>query len=200
MAKKTTVFASGTLYWASVIGDKQLKTNYDGDGKEWKMEFEPDDPSFLKEHRLLDRLKDPFAYIERLEERGEVEKAGKLREEFADRKDFLLLRKPELDKEGRKNAPFRIYDSDGNPWGEELLGNGTRADLKLNIMDWGPGKKKSIYCQAIRVTDHVPYEVDEFAAMDNSPAKSPSKPASTPKPKTKATAQEFEDLDDDIPF
>lgn len=199
--KKSTVYASGTIYWAKIVGDQALVTNYDGDGKEWTFEFEPEDPSFLKEHRLLDRLKDPMAYANRLEERGEDEKAEKAREAAEGRGDYLLLRKPELNRDGDKNQPFTIYDENNEPWGEDrLIGNGSKVDVKLNIIDWGVGKKKSIYCQAIRVTDLVAYESNPFAGMDEGVPvkKAKSKPA--PKPKTKPAAEEFDELDDDIPF
>lgn len=205
MAKKTTkVFASGTVYWAKIVGEKALVSNYDGDGREWTLEFEPDDPSFLKEHRLLDRLKDPMAYANRLEERGEDEKAEAARAAAEGRGDYLLLRKPEFTKTGDKNDPFRIYDEDNQPWDDRLIGNGSRVDIKLNIVDWGAGKKKSIYCQAIRVRDLVSYESNEFSGMDED--MTPKKPSATKaktatkKVKTKSAAEEFEDLDDDIPF
>lgn len=202
MAKSTIVFASGTLYWPKIVGDKALVTNYDGDGKEWTFEFEPEDVDFLKEHRLLDRLKDPLAYAERLEERGEDDKAEQARKDAEGRGDYLFIRKPELNKDGEKNDPFRIYDSDGEPWDENtMIGNGSKADVKLKIMDWGPGKKKSIYCVAIRVTDLVTYETDEFAAMDKPKSESKPKPKKErAAPKKKAAVEEFDDLDDDIPF
>ncbi len=198
-----TVYASGKVYWASIVGEQALRTNYDGDAKEWSFEFEPEDPSFLKEHRLLDRLKDPLAYAERLEQRGEEEKAKAAREAAEGRTDYLLLKKPELDRDGNKNPPFAIYDADNQPWGEErLIGNGSKVDVKLSIVDWGPGKKKSIYCKAIRVTDHVPYESNPFGGMDNANGGSPVKKetAKAAKPKTKASADDFADLDDEIPF
>lgn len=201
--KSTTVYASGTVYWASIVGDQALRTNYDGDAKEWSFEFEPNDPSFLKEHRLLDRLKDPLAYALRLEERGESEKAEAAREAAEGRGDYLLLKKPELDRDGNKNPPFAIYDADNQPWGtDRLIGNGSKVDVKLSIVDWGPGKKKSIYCKAIRVTDHVPYESNPFGGMDNETPKAPTKAAAkgASKPKTKASADDFADLDDDLPF
>lgn len=204
MAKNSIVFVSGTLYWPKIVGKQALVMNYDGDGKEWTFEFEPDTTDFLKEHRLLDRLKDPFAYAGRLAERGEDEKATAARAAAEGRGDYLILRKPELTKDGVENDPFRIYNSDNEPWGDEtLIGNGSRADAKLKIVDWGPGKKKSIYCMALRVTDHVPYESNEFAGMGNDgealPEKKPAK-GRAKKADPKGNTQELDELDDDIPF
>lgn len=203
--KSTTVFVSGKVYWAKIVGDKALTNNYEGTGREWTFEFEPEDVTFLKDHLLLDRLKDPLAYANRLEERGEdekAEKAEKARESAKGRGDYILIKKAEFNKDGKKNPPFKIVDSDNQPWGEDrFIGNGSTVDLKLNIIDWGAGKKKSIWCNAIRVQDLVAYENDDFAGMDNA-GSAPKKPATkVSKPKTKAAADEWAgDLDDDIPF
>lgn len=195
--KSTKVFVSGTVYWAKIIGDEALVTNYDGDGKEWSIEFEPDDVSFLKEHRLLDRLKDPLAYAGRLRDKGEDDKAQKAEEAAAGRGDYLILRKSELNKDGDKNKPFTVYDADNQPWDDRLLGNGTKVDMKLDIRDWGPGKKKSIYATAIRVTDLVPYESDPFAGMDKPTAKPEPRKA---KPAKAPLAELDGDDEDEIPF
>lgn len=177
MSNSTTVFASGRLFWAKIIGDNALTPNYDGDAREWTMEFEPDDTSFLKEHKLLDRLKD----------KADVKNP--------DKGDFIILRKPEFDREGNKNDPYRVYDKDNQPWGEDLIGNGTKADLKLRIVDWGRGKKSGIYATAVRVTDLVPYASNEFAGMDGDEPEKPTKAKAKPKPAPVSD----DDLDDDIP-
>lgn len=207
MAKNDIVFVKGTLYWPKIVGRSAAVTNYDGDGKEWTFELEPEDTDFLKEHRLLDRLKDPLAYAERLEERGEDEKAEAARKAAEGRGDYLLIRKPTETKDGEPTDPFRIYDEDNEPWGEDrLIGNGSKADVKLKIVKWGAGKKSSIYCMAIRITDHVPYETDEFAAMDNETgsdkpkAQKPKRKAAAKKADTKGKSEELDDLDDSIPF
>lgn len=176
---KSTVYASGTLYWAKIVGDGALHDNYERTARQWATEFEPDDPSFLKDHGLLDRLK----------EKEDPKNPDKGR--------FLVLRKPELNRDGEKNDPIRIYDEDNQAWpNDQLIGNGTKADLKLSIIDWGKGKKKSIWVTAIRITDLVPYESNEFAGMDSGDD-TETKPKS--KPKTKTTKKD-EELDDDIPF
>jgi len=194
--RSTKVFAKGKIYWAKIVGERALTPNYDQDGREWTFEFEPEDPSFLKEHRLLDRLKDPMAYALRLRERGEDEKAETAASFAEGRKDYLLIRKAELNKEGAANEPFRIYDADNTTWDNRLIGNGSSVDVKLDIRDWGVGKKKSIYAAAIRVTDLVEFESDEFAGMDDpAPAKKATKAKAPPKAK-----DTYDELDDDIPF
>lgn len=179
----TIVYASGKLYWPKIVGENALVPNYDGDAREWTFEFEPDDTTFLKEHGLLDRLKD------------------KEDAKNPDKGRFILLRKPEFKHDGEKNEPYRIYDKDNQPWGDELIGNGTEADLKLRIVDWGRGKKSGIYAVAIRVTNHVPYASNEFAGMDgdNEPKKAPAKAkAKSAKTSPSSSAEGFDD--DELPF
>lgn len=175
---KTTVFVRGKVYWPKIVGDGALHDNYDGDAREWSYELAPDDTDFLKDAGLLDRLK------------------TKEDAKNPDKGSFLVLRKPELNKDGEKNDPIRIYDADNQPWDEDtLIGNGTEVVAKLTIVKWGKGKKASIWTTAIRVEDLVPYESDEFSAFDGGGDEAP-------KPKKKAASKktETEDLDDDIPF
>ena len=175
--KSTKVFVSGTLQWAKIVGDRALAPNYDGDAREWSFDLIPDDTTFLKEHKLLDRLK--------------TDKDGN---------EYIRIKKPEFNKDGEKNEPFRIYDADDLPWGDDrLIGNGTRADVKLDIRDWGVGKKKSIYAAAIRVTEHVPYASSEFAGMDKKAA-GDDKPVAKKASKPKTVLAELDELDDDVPF
>ena len=110
----TTVFVTGKVYWTKILGDKHLHDNYDGDSRQWSYELEPDDTSFLKEHGLLDRLKDPMDYVRRLEKKGEDEKTEKAREQAEGRGDYLVLRKPEFNANGEKNEPIRVYTPAGS--------------------------------------------------------------------------------------
>lgn len=179
MSDFTTVFSSGTIYWAKVLGKPVL--NYEGDAREWTYQFVPDDVSFLKQHGLLDRLKE--------DKKGIIEG------------DFLNLKKPELDSKGEANDPIRIYDADNKPWDtNKLIGNGSKVDVKLTIADWGKGKKKSIWTSAIRVTEHVPYESNEFGGMDSNEPASSKKTRSKASSTKEAASQELDDLDDDVPF
>lgn len=182
LSNSVTVFVPGTIYWAKIVGPNSAVPNYEKTAKEWTYELEPDDISFLKEHRLLDRLKDKNA----VDGRGE----------------YLFLKKPEKNKDGKTNLPIPIFDKDNNEWGtDRLLGNGTRVVAKLKITDWGPGKKKSIWTQAIRVEELVPYEGGggAFGAYDGS-NDAPAKSAAAKAPKAKTKAPVLDELDDDVPF
>lgn len=169
----TTVFVSGSVYWAKVVG--KPVNNYEGDAKEWTFDFVPDDVTFLKEHKLLDRLKEARDPI-----------PG----------DYLRLKKPELDSEGNKNDPIEIIDSEDNPWDDRLIGNGSRVDLKLTVADWGKGKFKSIWTKAIRVTDLVEYKASAFASMNkDGPDRVVAAPTKTVKKAFSKTV--LDELDDD---
>lgn len=176
MADSTTVFVKGKIYWPKILGAPRL--NYEGDGKEWTYEFEPEDTTFLKEHKLLDRLKD----------------------KYEDRKPYLNLKKPEYTKDGEKNEPIRVYNEDNELWDPaRLLGNGTEVDAKLRIVDYGKGKKQGIYTTALRVTKHVSYVSNEFSGMDGESEK-PTKVKGGKSPAKKSAADYLDDLDDEIPF
>lgn len=175
MADFTTEFVKGKIYWAKVVG--KPVNNYEGDAREWTFDFVPENTTFLKQHGLLDRLKEPRGVIE---------------------KPFLRLKKPELDSEGKLNDPIKIVDADNKAWGSALIGNGSSVDLRLTVADWGRGKKKSIWTKAIRVTDLVEYKSNEFAGMDNSDDEPRS--SRKTKAKSKPLSELDEDLDDEIPF
>ena len=171
---KATVFMSGKLYWAKVLGEP--RPNYGGDAREWTFEFEPDEEGLkvLKQHKLTDRLKDKY------EDRGK----------------FLVLRKTEFNKDGNPNPPIRVYDGDDNEWDRsKMIGNASAADVKLDIRDYGVGKKKGVYPVAIRITDLVPYQSSEFGGMDGKADRA------APPAKRNNVAKDFaEDLNDEVPF
>ena len=187
MTEFTTEFMSGELYWAKVF---RPVDNYEKTGKEWTFNFIPDEAGIevLKKHRLLDRLKEPNDSVP-----GE----------------YLVLRKPELDKDGNKNKPITVKTSDNEDWDTDedgLIGNGSKGDLRLTVADFGRGKKKAIWTNAIRVTDHVPHEGgtqarDPFAEMDEGKPE-PKKSTKTKQKavKDKEASAELDDLDDDLPF
>lgn len=153
--KRETVYLSGKVYWAKIFGAP--RPNYNEDGREWTFEFEPDDASveILKEHGLEDRLKDGR------------KKNGEMRPGYEDRRPFIYLKRDEFNWENEPNEHIRVVDAANQSWdSNKLLGNGTEVDVKVNIVDYGRGKFKGIYPQAIRVLELVPYESEEFRPLD----------------------------------
>lgn len=177
MAKNETVFMRGKIYWAKIFGEP--RPNYGGDAREWTFEFEPDEDglALLKKMKLSDRLKDKY------EDRGR----------------FITLKQREFNSQGEKNKHIRVYDENDEPWDDKkLLGNATVVDLKINVVDYGPGKKAGIYPRAIRVRDLVEYQASEFA-----PVPADEKKAKPEKIKTDDFKKDFgleDDLDDEIPM
>lgn len=138
LSSKTVEYLHGKLFWAKVLPD-QLTDNYAKDGKEWTVEFEPDAEGVevIKKHKLADRLKNKH------EGRGA----------------YLTLKVKQFRADGEANRPIKIVEADSTtPWDDRRIGNGTEADVKLDIRDYGKGKFPGIYLQAIRVLDLVPYE------------------------------------------
>lgn len=142
--KRDTVYMQGKLYWAKIFGSP--RPNYNNDGREWTFEFEPDDNglALLKEHKLTDRLK---------------EREG--------RNPYIILKRKEFDYEGKPNEHIRVVDAANHRWNDKtLIGNESLADVKVQIVDYGKGKKQGIYPVAIRVLEHVQYESNDFEALD----------------------------------
>lgn len=181
---KAVVFISGKLSWAKVLGDPVV--NYNKDGREWTFEVEPNEAGLqvLIKHDLADRIK------------GKGYNVG-TKGQHKDRAPFIQLKRTEFSKDGTANQPIRIYDADDETWdGTVLIGNGSSADVKLDIRDYGVGKKKGVYPVAVRVTEHIPYASSEFGGMDgdDDDVSAPSKT------KKKDTLKEDFGLDDELPI
>lgn len=185
MTSKTVEFISGKLNWAKVIGEPRM--NYDQTGREWAFELEPDEAgiAILAKHGLTDRIKGKGYNI-----------GGK--GQFADRVPFIALKKPEFTKDGQPNKPIRLYDAEDKEWDQnKLIGNLSSADVKLDIRNYGPGKKSGIYPAAIRVTNLVPYEnVGEFGAMGGLDKDEPAKVKAEAKKET--VGQILDELNDEV--
>lgn len=146
MSKNVTVTLRGKLMYAKVLGDPIL--NYDKDGKEWKFDFIPNETKAVAKelagYGIRDRL------------RSKTTKAG---DEVHDGAEFMSFRQKEFTVAGKANDPIAVVDILGKEWdSEKLLGNGTVADVRFAVVDFGPTKKKGIYPRKIRILDHVPYE------------------------------------------
>jgi len=52
-----------------------------------------------------------------------------------------------------------LYDKDGNPWeGPEIIGNGTKAKVKVSVYDIKNRSNKGHRLEAIYIQEFVPYE------------------------------------------
>lgn len=154
--KRDTVYMHGKVYWAKIFGAP--RTNYNEDGREWAFEFEPDEAGrelLVKEYKLKDRLKDKY------------KKDGDIRAGYEHRdNEFIILKRKEFDYEGEPNEHIRVVDAANQPWNPKVeLGNETEVDVKLQIVDYGAGKKKGIYPVAIRVLELVPFVRNDFAPL-----------------------------------
>lgn len=142
-----TVVIRGETSFAKIL-PSQLTLNYNKDGKEWKLDLVLDEAveKDLKKMGLADRIKYKDSYV--------------------DGRPFITLKQPELRRDGQENDPIKIVDAKNQAWNETAeLGNGSIVDVKLNIKDYGKGKKKGVYIRAIRVVKHVEYKRDDFAPL-----------------------------------
>lgn len=116
--------------------------------KEWSLDVTPDKAGrdLLKKLGIADRLRDP--------------KEGDFRKE-----SFLSFRSKEMKADGTKADPIRVVDANNQPWGSDLIGNGSVVDAKFVVKDYGKGKKKGVYIRAVRVLELVPYIPQDFAPL-----------------------------------
>lgn len=144
MSDKQTIYIRGNAYWAKILGEPSW--NYGKDAKEWKMDVTLDAKAqkALKDAGVADRIKDKD------DERGK----------------FLTLKQRELRADGTPNQPIRVVDNNNTPWDQKtLIGNGTPVDVKIEVRDYGKGKKHGVYIRAVRVLDLKPYVAEEFAPI-----------------------------------
>lgn len=144
MSDKQTIYIRGSAYWAKILGDPVW--NYGKDAKEWKIDVTLDAKAqkALKDAGVADRIKDKD------DERGK----------------FISLRQRELRADGAPNQPIRVVDNENNPWSPSvLIGNGTPVDVKIEVRDYGKGKKHGVYIRAVRVLELKPYTAQEFAPI-----------------------------------
>lgn len=187
----------GKVYYAKILGNPV--PNYNKDGREWKMDLELPNQATVKELKGLgvgDRIKQ--------------------KEEYLDGAPHITLKQAELRADGSPNRPPAVVEADGRtPWDQnKLIGNESVCDVKIAVMDHGPGKKAGMYIRGVRVLKLVPYEAALFAPLDEddeyfageedgSAESGPStdKEETSRKPSRRKTKlDDRDDLDDDIPF
>lgn len=194
MAKGNTVVVRGELNWAKVIGEPRLneykKRELGVEEREWTVDVSPDAAGLekFKEMKITEKLREP---------KGEKDtRTGK----------FVTFRHAEYrkDKDGDKvkNDPIKIVDATGQAWPEgKLIGNGSIADVKFRIPERRPGRPYGLYIQAIRVLEHVPFEVEEFEPLsEDDRFFAGDKKKDTPQKAETPAEETDEDFDDEIPF
>lgn len=186
--KEQFIVVRGTLDWAKIVGNARPHTGlpkYDK-GPKWSVDVTPNEASreVIKKAGIGDKLKTP--------KKGPKERR---------KESFLPLSVLENRPDGKKNGPPKIESADGRPWDDSEIGNGSIADLKIKVVDYGD--TQGAYLQKVRILKHIPYESgdtdfeplsedDEFfgATVDEDVKKAD----------TSGEAGNPDDLDDDIPF
>lgn len=176
MKKPEYLYLRGRADWAKVTGPARPHTGLPkyNKGPYWSVDLTPDEETrdLLNKHGLSDKLRDPKGKDERTE-------------------SYLSLKILENRTDGTKNQPPRIVDARGKPWNGSLIGNGSIVDIKVKVVEYD-GSEAGVYYQAMRVLDHVPYEAEEFPALESDDEFFSKDVEKTP--------VSDEDLNDDIPF
>lgn len=153
-------YLRGPIHWAKVLGDPV--DNYDKNGREWTFD--------------VSLSTDGVRQIKLIKVNGQPVKNIKNRDD--DRGDFVQFKQKfreaeDYERYGQKvrtvdEQRIKVMDASGQPWDQNVkLGNGTIADVKFEVVDYGKGKYAGVYPRAIRVLDHVPYESQEFAPLSS---------------------------------
>lgn len=150
MSSDTILVIRGTLDWAKIVGKARKYTGnpkFDK-GPEWTMDMTPNAEG--KKALLALGLKKKFR------EPGEKDSRTE---------DYISFRVTENKANGEKNQPPKITNVRGEPWGSDLIGNGSVADVKIRVVDYGEGSQKGMYLQAVRVLDLVSYNIEAFPPL-----------------------------------
>lgn len=152
--KSEVITLRGKTNYAKILGEPM--DNFDKNGKEWKLDF------ILEDRKDLARLK-----------ALNVSDRVKQKEDYLDGAPHMTLRQKteQVEENGRKvwKNRLKIVDVTGQPWDEtKLVGNGSVADIKLRIADYGRGMKAGIYIVGIRILELVPYNSSVMDELDES--------------------------------
>lgn len=144
-------YLTGTGHWMKVLGPPV--PNYARDGFEWTLDFTPDEEGLAKI--------------------AELGLNKKLKNKSDERGDFLALKQKEKTVAGKLNDPITVVDARNRLWDPQivngkatnLIGNGSKIEVKLDVVDYGKAMPTGLYVRAIRVLDRVPYVRQEFAPL-----------------------------------
>lgn len=195
--KPKVIVIRGVLNYARVLGEPRKHTGlekYDK-GPYWSVDVTPD----AKSMELIEQLDLEDKLRPKKKKDEEKIKADKNRVGTGKFLSFKHLLKR---ADGGENKPIRVEDARGNAWGDARIGNGSVADVKVKVVDYGSGSDKGTYIQAIRVLDLVPYE--DGTAFEPLPEDDEYAPSNAlPEHEGGPDGDQFEDkddLDDDVPF
>lgn len=214
MAKPEFLVLRGVVNYAKIIGNARPHTGlkkYDK-GPYWSLELSPDASSrqLLVKKGLEDKMKSPLVDGKGKPKKADPNRAGaKLRsgEVIDANADRISLKVLENRSDGTKNSPPTVKDIRGNDWGSDLIGNGTVADVKVKIVDYGEDSEAGMYLQNVRILELVPYEREDMEPLSEddeyfSQAEGDdfAEPESVSHPDDYAPASNVDDLDDDVPY
>lgn len=196
MAKnnKNTYVIRGKLSYPKIVGYDALALNYGKDAKEWSVDVQIDKATEkdFKSWGISNKIKSRDGYLDG---------APYVRFKRAEFSKFT-----DEDGNPKRNKPIEIVNIAGRPWGEDLIGNETVADIKFDVVDYG--QQTGMYIQKIRVLEHVPYkkgsDMPELSEDDKYFAEF-AKEAKANDVADRAFRQDFniasdDDLDDDLPM
>lgn len=193
MSKDLFLVIRGTLDWCKLTGKARPHTGlpkYDK-GPAWSVDITPDAKSRAKlaEHGL---------------NKGGQSGTGKLRTpkgKDTRKESFITLKHLENRSDGTKNKRPSIKTVDGRLWDDDTeIGNGTVADIKVKVVDYGSGSDRGMYFQAARILKLVTYERDDFEELDEDDEYFASGEGVTGESAPDPTTTGDADLDDDVPF
>lgn len=153
MKKDVFLVIRGVLNYTKLTGPARPHTGlakYDK-GPKWSVDIAPNAKSLadLKAAGLEGKLKTPKAT-----DKG---RAGS--------DQYITLSVLENRPDGSKNNPPSVKDVTGRVWDDREIGNGTIADVKVKVKDYGPGSEMGVYLQAVRILKLETYERVEFEEL-----------------------------------
>lgn len=128
----------GKAMWAKIVGPAVL--NKFSEKKEWSFDLcnlTPETVETLKKEGVGHTVKN----------KGD------------DRGDFVTLRRKEMKSDGTPAKPIEVVDHHGNPWGKELIGNGSELQVIASVRETKfKGKIHKVLSPIkVLVWDHVKY-------------------------------------------
>lgn len=138
---------SGIGMWCKIIGAP--RPGYDEDSLEWTFDLALNE---INRNKLLELGVAP-QYIKTKEGMGE----------------YIRFTRKAVKADGDEGKPFNIVNHKGEPWGNDLIGNGSELNVKITIKEISQGKNKRLKPQAlaIQVWKHVKFKSNAFPTRED---------------------------------